>query len=128
MVGVALDHQDHRHDDVADCKNREVRRRVVGSVRLERQLAGRAVAAHLEEAREQAAIAAARALAAPATQQAGPKVWSAFLIHPDKMALGSIGVVATLCPDVLRDARPDAAARCGHGGGHAAEHDVRRAQ
>src|ERR1044071_5542911 len=78
-AAVAFEHQDERHDDVADCKNGEVRRRVVGAVRFERQLAGRAVASHLEEAREQAAGATARAPAAPAAQQAGPDVRRAFL-------------------------------------------------
>ena len=34
LAAVALEHQDQRHDDVADCKNREVRRRVVGAVRF----------------------------------------------------------------------------------------------
>ena len=124
VTAVALDHQDERHDDVADCKNGEVRRRIVSAVRLERQLAGRAVAAHLEEVREQAAGAAARAPAAPAAPQACPDV-RAFLIHVAKMGLGSIAVVATVCPLVLRDARPDAAVRCAHGAGRAARHGVR---
>src|SRR5262245_26887420 len=81
LAAVALEDQDQRHDDVADRENGEVRRGVVGAVWLQGQLAGRAVAAHLEEAREQAAGPAARAAAAPAAQQAGPKVWSAFPVH-----------------------------------------------
>lgn len=116
LAAVALEHENKWHDNVADCENREIRRRIIGTERLQAELAGGAVAVHLEEAREQPAGATARALAAPAAPQTGPDVRRAFLFHPAKMELRPIGVVATVCPFAPRAARPDAAA-CGDLGG-----------
>src|SRR3954447_19656465 len=113
LVAVALQYQHQRDNNMADCENREISRCIVGPERVEHQAAGGAMAAHLQEAAEQRAIAAAWAAAAPATPHRCPQIDGGrrYRCHAPKMSERPSGVLATVCPEAPCGARPDDAAR-----------------
>src|SRR5215510_5990777 len=112
LVAEALEQEHQRHHDVADNQDGEIGRCVVGAIGLERQLAGRAMVAHLEKTAKQRGCATPWASAVPTAQQSGPELNAGGgQRHVDKMAAGFTSVVATVCPERSCDARPDAAAR-----------------
>src|SRR5215468_4940081 len=120
LIAIALKQEHQRHHDVPDDQDGEVGRGVIGAIGFERQLACRAMAAHLEKTAKQGALAAPWTPALPTAQQGGPELNAGGgQRHADKMAARLTSVVATVCPERPGDARPDAAAyavRCSDGG------------